>query len=156
MSVSIVRASLADAQALVDVQIAAFHHDAVMYPGVEIGGPPDYDSVTVMRQRIRENDCYKFVDVDAGRCIGGMVIFNQGNGHFHLGVIFIAPAWQNRGIGTQAMHFIEQTYAADRWTLDTPTWAVRNQHFYEKLGYVKTGEYVYDDTPLIAYEKRIT
>jgi hypothetical protein len=27
-----------------------------------------------------------------------------------------------------------------KWTLGTPSWAFRNQHFYEKLGFVKIRE----------------
>jgi hypothetical protein len=53
------------------------------------------------------------------------------------------------------MEFIEQTYPAAKWTLDTPLYAVRNQHFYEKLGYVKVAENDYDGFILIAYEKRL-
>jgi GNAT superfamily N-acetyltransferase len=153
MNVSIERAAPDDAEALVQAQIAAFHHDAVMYPGIEVGGPPGYDSVVEMRRLMQEGMCYKLLA--EGQCAGGMVIFDMGQGHFHLGVIFIAPGWQNRGIGSQAMNFIEQTYPARRWTLDTPTWAVRNRHFYEKFGYVNVGERDDGDTPLIVYEKRI-
>lgn len=152
MNVSIERAAADDAPALVQAQIAAFHHDSVLYPGVEIGGPPGYDSAAEMLRLMQEGECYKILD--AGQCIGGMVIFDMGNEHFHLGVIFLAPAYQNRGIGTQALRFIEQTYAASRWTLDTPVWAVRNRHFYEKFGYVQVGEHTDGDTPLIVYEKR--
>ncbi len=36
----------------------------------------------------------------------------------------------------------------------TPADAIRNQHFYEKFGYVKTGEEAHPDITLIAYEKR--
>ena len=154
MHVTIERATEADAEALVRVQIAAFHHDAELYPGVEIGGPPGYDSVAHALQKIREDECYKIVA--AGRCIGGIVIFVMDPGHYHLDLVYLDPAYHNQGIGTQAMRFIERAYPARRWTLDTPTWAVRNRHFYEKLGYVKTGEFVADDgTPLIAYEKRV-
>ncbi len=154
MTLSIERATAADAESLVKVQIAAFHSDAQLYPGVEIGGPPGYDSVAEMLERIQDSTCYKIID--AGQCIGGMIVFDLGQGHFHLGVIFIDPAYHNRGIGTQAMQYIEQTHAASRWTLDTPQWAVRNQHFYEKLGYVKKSEHEDEDgTPLIAYEKQI-
>ena len=154
MNITIERATPADAESLVKVQIAAFHYDSQLYPGVEIGGPPGYDSVTQMRQRIQQETCYKIVD--ERQCIGGMVVFELGQEHHHLDVIFLDPAYQNRGIGTQAMQFIEQTHPASRWTLDTPQWAVRNQHFYEKLGYVKKNEHEDEDgTPLIAYEKRI-
>ena len=46
MQLTITRATEADAEALVQVQIAAFHHDSVLYPEVEPGGPPGYDSVS--------------------------------------------------------------------------------------------------------------
>jgi GNAT superfamily N-acetyltransferase len=107
-----------------------------------------------MQQKIIEDECYKIVEGE--RIIGGIVVFLKGNGHYHLDLLFIAPPYHDRGIGTQAMRFIEDTYPATRWTLDTPIWAIRNIHFYEKLGYVKVREFADDDTTLIAYEKRIS
>ena len=71
-----------------------------------------------------------------------------------LDVIYVTPEQHGRGIGTRAMRFVEGAHRATRWTLDTPSWAVRNQHFYEKLGYAKVGETVYPDITLFAYEKR--
>jgi GNAT superfamily N-acetyltransferase len=154
MNISIERAASADAEILVKIQVAAFHYDAVLYPGVEPGGPPGYDSVDEMRRKIAEDECYKIVA--DGQIVGGLVVFDKGEGHYHLDVIFIDPAWHNHGIGQQAMKFIEETYPAARWTLDTPTWAVRNQHFYEKFGYKKVGEHEEPgDVPLFAYEKKI-
>ena len=52
-----------------------------------------------------------------------------------------------------AMQFIEQAYPAQKWTLHTPAYAIRNQHFYEKLGYIKMAEEYDDDFLLFAYEK---
>ena len=153
MDITIEQATADDAETLVQLQIAAFHHDALIYPGVEIGGPPGYDSVESVLQKIHEDDCYK-ITVD-GQRVGGIVVFSKGEGHFHLDLIYIDPAYHNRGIGTRAMQFLEQHYAATKWTLDTPDWAVRNHHFYEKFGYVKVGEDVQDDITLIAYEKQI-
>lgn len=152
MHITFERATAADAEALVRVQIAAFHHDAVLYPGVEIGGPPGYDSPEHMLKKIDNDECYKILD--AGQIIGVIVVFDEDYGHFHLDLIAIDPAHQDRHIGTQAIRFIERTYQATRWTLDTPIWATRNQHFYEKLGYVKVGEEVLPDITLISYEKR--
>ena len=153
MNVTIERATAVDAEALVQSQIAAFHHDSLIYPGVEIGGPPGYDSIENMLAKIQEDDCYKIM-VD-GQIVGGIVVFGKGQGHFHLDLIYIDPDYHNRGIGTQAMQFLERHYAATKWTLDTPDWATRNHHFYEKFGYVKVGEDVLDDITLIAYEKRL-
>lgn len=151
MTISIERATEADVEALVQVQVAAFHDDARLYPGVEIGGPPGYDSVEAQLKKIREDEYYKII-MD-GKIVGGIVIFDMGEDHYHLDLLFVDPAYHNRGIGTYAMQFIEAEYAATRWTLDTPQYAVRNQHFYEKFGYVKVGERPEDDIVLIKYEK---
>jgi hypothetical protein len=57
---------------------------------------------------------------------------------------------------SQQVAFIERTFPATVWTLGTPTFATRNQHFYERLGFVKAGETVFPDITLIQYEKRMT
>src|SRR4051794_2674740 len=110
MTINIERAAAIDAQSLVKVQIAAFNHDAEIYPGVAVGGPPGYDSVNVMLQKIERHDGYKITD--AGQCIGGIIVFVEDQDHYHLDLIFLDPAYHNRGIGTQAMQFLEQTYSA--------------------------------------------
>lgn len=155
MNITFERPTAADAQALTDVQIHAFHDDARLYPGVEIGGPPGYDSVDELIQDIATYHCHKIIC--DGFIVGGIVIFDRGQGHFHLDRIYIDPNYHNRGIGTRAMQFIEQTYPATKWTLDTPIWAVRNHHFYEKFGYVKVGETleVEEDITLVCYEKQL-
>ncbi len=153
MNVTFERATPADAEALVKVQIAAFHHDSILYPDVEVGGPPGYDSVEGTRKKIEADEFYKIVH--DGQIIGGIVVYDQGEGHYHLDLIYLDPEYHNRGIGTQAMQFLEQTYAATKWTLDTPEYAVRNQHFYEKFGYVKVGTREEPDITLIVYEKLV-
>lgn len=152
MSIIIETATPADAEHLLQVQIAAFHHDAVIYPSVEIGGPPGYDSIESVLEKMKEAIYYKIVS--EGEIVGGIVIYDMGDGHFHLDLIYIHPEYHNRGIGTQAMRFIEKTHPGTKWSLHTPTYALRNQHFYEKFGYVKVGEEAYPDITLIAYEKQ--
>lgn len=149
------RATLDDAAALVAASVLAFHHDSVLYPQIPIGGPPGYDSPDFMRRAISRNETY-IIGVD-DQIVGGMVVYIHSDPtHCHLDILFIAPDYHNRGLGTQAMQFLESTYPnATRWTLDTPIWAVRNRHFYEKLGYVAVGEQVTEEITLIAYEKRL-
>jgi ribosomal protein S18 acetylase RimI-like enzyme len=154
MSIDFEKATPGDAEDLVNVQIAAFHDDARLYPGVEIGGPPGYDSVEAMLATIARGECHK-VSLD-DEIIGAITFVDQGEGHLHLDVLAIDPAHHNMGVGTQAMGFIEQAFPATVWTLETPTFATRNQHFYEKLGYVRVGERVSPDITLIQYEKRLT
>jgi ribosomal protein S18 acetylase RimI-like enzyme len=154
MNANFEQATPADAEDLVKVQIAAFHDDARLHPGVEIGGPDGYDSVEAMLAKIARGECHK-VSLD-GEIIGAITVIDQDAGHFHLDVLAIDPAHHNTGFGTQAMAFIERTFPATVWTLDTPTFATRNQHFYERLGFVRVGETVFTDITLIQYEKRMT
>ncbi len=153
MNVTIERATAADVERLVEVQVAAFHEDARIYPGVSLGGPPGYDSVKETLAKIMETDYYKILA--DGEIVGGVAVFNQGGGWFHLDVIFIDPAYHNKGIGTQAMQFIERTFPAKRWTLNTPDYAIRNHHFYEKFGYVRVGSAPFEDFVLLDYEKYV-
>jgi GNAT superfamily N-acetyltransferase len=154
MNIEFELATPADAEDLVSVQIAAFHDDARLHPGVKIGGPPGYDSVEAMLATIARGECHK-VSLE-GEIIGGITVIDQGGGHFHLDVLVVDPAHHNEGFGTQAMGFIEGTFPATVWTLDTPTFATRNQHFYERLGFVRVGETVFTDITLIQYEKKLT
>jgi GNAT superfamily N-acetyltransferase len=139
-----------DAEALVQVQIRAFHDDTRLY-GVELGGPEGYDSVEHMREKTAKHPSHKIL-LD-GKIVGGMVVFDRGGGYYHLDVIFIDPDYHNQGIGTQALQFLDRTYPAKKWTLDTPQYATRNHHFYEKMGYVKVREFEDHGFALIAYEK---
>ena len=152
MTIAFERATPADAAALMKVQIAAFHNDAVIYPGIPLDGPPGYNDVETVLQKIDEALYYKILD--ESQIIGGIVIYDEGEGHFHLDLIYIDPTYHGRGVGTQAIQFIEQTYPAKKWTLHTPLYATRNHRFYEKFGYVNMGEEVHDIV-LIAYEKKI-
>jgi GNAT superfamily N-acetyltransferase len=153
VNVSFEPAAVADAEALVAVQVAAFHSNGLAYPADWTGGPPGYDSVEDAVGKMTRDAYYKIVS--DGRIIGGIVVFDRGQGHFHLDVIYVDPGRHGHGIGTQAMRFIERAHRASTWTLETPSWHVRNQRFYEKLGYVKVGETVYPDITLFAYEKRV-
>ena len=69
------------------------------------------------------------------------MLFVMGDDHFEVGRIWISPDYQNRGIGQAAMQAMFSLHPdVKKWTLCTPSWAIRNQHFYEKLGFVKIRE----------------
>lgn len=153
MEINFERATPEDAEALVKVEVAAFHSDTPIY-GVPLGGPPGYESVDMMLEKIAEAEAFKIVA--DGQIVGGIVLYIHDE-DYHLDLLFIDPAYHNLGIGTRAMQFLEATYpAATRWTLDTPQYAVRNQHFYEKFGYRKVSEQTFEDGfVLLAYEKKV-
>ncbi|MEO8394553.1 MAG: GNAT family N-acetyltransferase [Chloroflexota bacterium] len=157
MNITFEPAVPADAEALCKVQIASFESDAVMYPGVTAGGPRGYNQIESVLEQIRDEAVTKIV-AEGHIIVGGIVVSELEPGHYHLDRLYIDPAYHNLGIGSRAMQFIEREYPADLWTLNTPTFALRNQHFYEKFGYVRVGEGPepdHTDIILIDYEKQI-
>ena len=141
--IEIVKARAADAKALALASKHAFDHD--VHYGAPCGdGPPGYDSAEWQKRMMRQGDYYKIV-VD-GTVAGGIIVFRQDVRVYHLGRIYLAPEFQNRGIGARAMEFLWETYPlAKKWTLDTPEWNHRTRHFYHKMGFVEVGIDPYGD-----------
>jgi GNAT superfamily N-acetyltransferase len=131
------KAKSQDAKGLALVSWKSFDND-VNYGAPAPGGPPNYKSDKWQSKMMKVGRYYKIMD--DYRIIGGIILFDKGPGHMELGRIFIHPDYQNQGIGSQSIAFIEKIFPKiNQWTLDTPVWAKRNQHFYEKHGYVKSG-----------------
>ncbi len=132
-----------DIPELTGVMTRAFDDDAQKHLGQEKGGPPGYDNGDFFREWLfgyEETDGYKVVA--DGKAIGAMIVWIFDHGKNILGTIFVDPAYQDQGIGSQMWAFIEETYPiAKSWRLDTPNWATKNHHFYEhKCGFTKIDE----------------
>jgi RimJ/RimL family protein N-acetyltransferase len=142
-----------DARVLALISGRAFDND-VNYGAPGSGGPPGYKSEMWQIRVIARSHYYKIIlEEDYDRIIGGFIVFQNTYGDCELGRIFIDPDYQNQGIGTQAMAFMEDAFPdARRWTLGTPLWNLRTQHFYEKVGYMRIGTMGRDG---VQYEKRI-
>ena len=119
------------------VMTRAFDNDVQKHLGWKSGGPEGYDTGEFFRKWLfgyEESEGYKILLED--KVIGGFIVWIYEHGKNILGTIFVDPAHQDRGIGTQAWQFIEAAYPdAKQWTLGTPIWAVKNHHFYEKCGF---------------------
>ena len=144
------KAKPSDADALARASERAFHSDIHCgAPG--IGGPPGYNSAAWQTKMMRLGDYFKIIVGD--QVVGGLIVFRKGTRQYELGRIFVAPDFQNQGIGTQAIEFLWQEYPlAKRWTLGTPAWNRRTRHFYKKVGFVEIGE---DGRGGILFERRI-
>lgn len=147
------RAAIEDAISLLNVKIRAFAWDVKEY-GM---GPPNYDDLEDLTRAIEEAIYYKILFNEA--IVGGFSLYDLGHRHFELGSIYIDPDCQGKGIGTKAIEYMEQSHPEIKiWTLDTPYKSFRNQHFYEKMGYIKTGEFKpepLNDFVLFKYQKTI-
>lgn len=147
------KANIEDAEELCSIATRAFLEDKLKYGSC----PPGIDTVKWHVSYIKDGMYYKMV-YDKVIC-GGFKLFNLGKLHYRLGAIFIEPAYQNKGIGSKAIEFIEKSFPeGKRWSLDTPYLSYAVHHFYEKNGYVKVGEEKpdkKDDFCLFLYEKEI-
>jgi ribosomal protein S18 acetylase RimI-like enzyme len=131
------KARAADAAALAQASKAAFDGD-ILYGAPGPGGPPGYDSAAWQKRMMQQADYYKIVADTL--IVGGIIVFRKQVREYELGRIFIMPEYQNMGIGTRAFDFLWGTYPlAKRWTLGTPGWNQRTQHFYKKVGFREIG-----------------
>jgi len=136
-----------DAETLTQISISAFNND-VHYGAPGEGGPPGFDSVAWQRKIIKIADYFKILLGD--QIVGGIIIFRKRKHEYELGRMFINPENQNMGIGKQAFDFLWETYpSARRWTLATPSWNRRTQHFYRKVGFKRIGS---DDDGTVLFE----
>jgi GNAT superfamily N-acetyltransferase len=128
----------ADVPELTEVMTRAFDDDSQKHLGIEKGGPPGYDDGEFFRKWLfgyEQTVGYKVL-LD-GTLVGGLIVWDMEDGNNYLGTIFVDPAYQDRGVGTRAWQFVEETYPhATSWSLGTPIWATKNHHFYEhKCGF---------------------
>jgi len=157
--IEIRQATTKDAAILTEIQIHTFKDDNKLKPpGCSMEGPPGYDSVDWNAEWMTKTPYYKILF--DGRIVGGIIVFDLGEGQYELGRIFVDPDFQNQGIGQQAVRLMFKAFPeAKLWTLGTPSWAMRNQHFYEKMSFVKIGETAIDPDlgwSGVEYEKKCT
>lgn len=151
MKIIIRRATIKDIDKLIDVQNRSFYDDYIAY-----GECPAYDeSKEMMEKYIRESIVYA---IECNNEIAGDIIARKvKDGKFYLRVICIAPEFHNHGIGQKAIKYIEEdNLEAKIWELITPFKSYRNHYFYEKMGYVKVGEYKHSDIlTMYKYKKEL-
>jgi len=138
--IEIWKATSKDAARLTEIQTRTFEDDNKLKPpGSSMEGPPGYNSADWNAGWIAKVPYYKILF--EGQIVGGIIVFDMGQGHYELGRIFVDRDFQNRGIGQWAVGLMFAAFPeAEKWTGGTPSWAIRNQHFYEKVGFVKTSE----------------
>jgi RimJ/RimL family protein N-acetyltransferase len=139
-NIELIRVEMEDAKSLRDSQVKTFKDDNKnKSEGKAMGFPPGCDSIKWNSDRILENEVYK-ITCD-GMLVGGFIIFTYGKNKKEIGRVWIEPEYQNKGIGKKAFDILFKTVQSKtEWKLETPDWAVRNHHFYEKVGFKKIGE----------------
>lgn len=136
MQVTLEKATMADADALVNIQKQAFerlyniyHDDTNPY----LRGTEEFE-----RWFGRGHHVYKiYAD---GILAGGITVFDRGADGYYLARIYILPELQRKGIAKRAIELCENNYPdVCRWFLDYPEDQIANKRCYEGCGYVDTG-----------------
>ena len=127
-------AQLKHIERIVAISKAAFDSDLDV-GALQVGGPPDYDSIPWHIQM--KNEGHLLQAVIDGEIVGGTVLFVDNDGEtLYIGRIFIDPVHHRKGYGLSLMKMVEAYYPGiKKIKLDTPLWNVRTNAFYTKLGY---------------------
>lgn len=135
--ISIVKATLADAQDITKIKINAFNKEINTYLGRN-GGPPGYDSVESEREIIEKFEAYKIM-LDQ-QLIGAFFVILYEDGKARFEDFVIDPEYQGNGYGYKTLQLVQEMYPSIiEWYLSTPIFSVGNQHLYEKFGYQEIG-----------------
>lgn len=126
-----------DIEELTPIMKRAFDEDSKIHLGREEGGPPGYDDGSFLRKWGIESKTTSFKIYLDEKLMGGVILWINSNRHNFLGVIYLDPSVENRGVGTKVWKMIEEMYPDTlTWSTETPIFSRRNHNFYiNKCGF---------------------
>lgn len=87
------------------------------------------------------------------KLLAGFTILNSEN-TIHLIRLFIAPQFHRQGAGQAALKYLTAELKSNGIIeLETPTFSINAQHFYEKNGFIKMKRIEYRDGSSYFYKK---
>lgn len=155
MNVRLQPARAEDATRLNEMQTRAFMPCVYKRGGFETS--PAAETPDRMLERITSEKSHSFI-ILADEMYAGMIRLKElGEGAYKISPIFVLPEFQNQKIGEKTMRLAEEKFPDARlWTLFCVREDEKNTHFYEKLGFYKTGveRKLAPNITLIGYERR--
>lgn len=141
------RAAAADAGALFAIVQRAFAGNAASGPG-----PRWKRSLAFLEDCLAREEGWCILE--DGALAGGFLVFRRPEGLWLEGA-FVDGARQGAGLGQRALRLLLEREPDTVWRLKTPAADRRDCHFYEKLGFVRTGEEAgHNGMTFALYEKR--
>lgn len=146
----IAKANIKDIESIVEMSKRAFQTD-INVGGKEGDCPPDYDSIVWHIQMANEGHLFKAIFDN--QLVGAAIMFlDENNKRLYIGRIFVDSIYHRKGYGIKLMKSIELYFPhVKEIDLDTPSWNVRTNSFYQKIGYTITKE----ENGFIYYHKKI-
>jgi len=150
LEINFIRATIEDVETLINVQNKSFFSDYIKY-----GECPGYNrSKQSMKNSVLNGFTYKIIC--DGKIVGDIIARDNGGNTYFLGSLCIIPSYENKGIGQEAIRFIESKFpSATKWNLETPVDKKRNHYFYKKVGYRIIKEYMDGNVKIVLFEKKI-
>lgn len=137
MQVELMRATVADAQELWQMQTVGFAELLERYQ--DYGTNPACETLEKVIMRLEQPITTFYYILADGQKAGAIRIREVGDGWKKLGPLWVMPAWRGQGVARRAIRLVEDIHGADKWMLDTILQEKGNFHLYEKLGYRQTG-----------------
>lgn len=149
MDISFERSTPEDIDNLIEIRNRCFVDDYVRY-----GECPGYGTSREDMKQLIE-DCHNYKILCEGKLIGNISARGRGNGRYYLGCLCVVPEYENIGIGSRAMAFLDELLPdAVHWSLETPADKLRNHHFYEKHGFKITRHHREGTVDIVKMERQ--
>ncbi|MHB8066623.1 MAG: GNAT family N-acetyltransferase [Desulfobaccales bacterium] len=151
LSIAITRATIGDAQEILDLQKLAYQSEAAIYQDYAIA--PLTQTLPEIEAELHHQVFLKAAA--AGQIVGSVRAYLQ-QGTCCIGRLIVHPAHQNQGLGRELMGKIEGYFSqAERYELFTGHRSMRNLYLYQQLGYRRVRmEQVSEKLTLVFLEKR--
>ena len=153
MHITLMKASVADAQQLYGLQIRAFKALLDKYQDHDTN--PGAEKIERTISRLNEsNSYYYFIRLEETN-IGAVRIIDHGN-LCRLKQIYILPEYQGHGHAQKAIRLVESMHRnAANWEVDTIKQESKLCYLYEKMGYRQTGmeKRIKDEMDIVFYRK---
>jgi GNAT superfamily N-acetyltransferase len=147
----IVRATAADAPAILDLQKLAYQTEALLYDDWSL--PPLTQTLESLLDEFARAVVLKALQ---GGRLAGSVRAHASEGVCRVGRLIVQPQAQGRGIGTQLMRQIEREFPqTHKFELFTGSRSAGNIRLYERLGYVRVREKVLSPTVTLVFMEKV-
>jgi N-acetylglutamate synthase-like GNAT family acetyltransferase len=152
-SIQIRLADVTDAADILTLQKLAYQSEAAIWNDYTI--PPLTQTLPEITAQFSDHVFIKVLGGDT--IIGSVRAYQNDQSTCFIGRVIVHPDYQNRGIGTQIMHAIEEHFpTAQRFELFTGTKSERNLHFYQKLGYKPCRQEALNDNVTLVYLEKFS
>lgn len=154
MNVELVRASMADAETIWQMQRIAFAGLLERYQDFDTNPGSEPLEKVQWRLSLPATHFY-FIQVDGVNAGAIRVIDHHDDSPKKISPLFVMPEFRGKGVAQAAIRAAEAIHGSENWQLGTILQEKGNCHLYEKMGYHQSGEtkIINDRMTLVFYLK---